>query len=208
MKNKILMCVIVLVIAMINISCKSNNIVLETSLKDESEDTDDYKDYAKDESEDTDDYFVEKYSIYRNPIDKYFWSQIYSWDASQAEIREAQKTYKKAWKIEYRNMMKWLKKKCVYDEDKKNIKLLEQRIADQINIEKKVMETELINAYKTNPDSSQVQNSNSRISLLGHGTQERLAQSEGELYRDVCMRILNLHGDEGGYEFKFHDADY
>ena len=83
MKNKILMCVIVLVIAMINISCKSNNIVLETSLKDESEDTDDYKDYAKDESEDTDDYFVEKYSIYRNPIDKYFWSQIYSWDASQ-----------------------------------------------------------------------------------------------------------------------------
>ena len=105
-------------------------------------------------------------------------------------------------------MMKWLKKKCVYDEDKKNIKLLEQRIADQINIEKKVMETELINAYKTNPDSSQVQNSNSRISLLGHGTQERLAQSEGELYRDVCMRILNLHGDEGGYEFKFHDADY
>lgn len=99
-------------------------------------------------------------------------------------------------------------KKCVYDEDKKNIKLLEQKIADQINIEKKVMETELINAYKTNPDSSQTQNSISRISLLGHGTQERLAQSEGELYRDVCMRILNLHGGEGGYKFKFNDADY
>lgn len=45
------------------------------------------------------------------------------------------------------------------------------------------------------------------ISLLGHGTQERLAQSEGELYRDVCMRILNLHGDEGVYEFKFRVAD-
>lgn len=182
MKNKILMCVIVLVIAMVNISCsnklKSNNIGLETSLKDDSEDTDDY--------------FVEKYSIYRNPIDKYFWPQIYSWDASQAEIREAQKAYKKAWKIEYRNMMKWLKRKCVYDEDKKNIKLLEQKIAEQINIEKKVMETELINAYKTNPDSGQVQNNISRISLLGHGTQERLAQSEGELYRDVCMRIRVL----------------
>lgn len=204
MKNKILMCVIVLVVAMISISCsnklKSNNTGLETSLEDDSEDVDD--------SEDTDDYFVEKYSIYRNPIDKYFWPQIYSWNASQAEIREAQKAYKKAWKIEYRNMMKWLKKKCVYDEDKKNIKLLEQKITDQINIEKKVMETELINAYKTNPDSSQVKNSISRISLLGHGTQERLAQSEGELYRDVCMRILNLHGGEGEYEFKFHDADY
>lgn len=108
------MCVIVLVIAMTNISCsnklKSNNTGLETNLKDDSEDTDDCKDYAKDDPEDTDDYFVEKYSIYRNPIDKYFWPKIYSWDASQAEIREAQKTYKKAWKLEYRNMMKWLKK--------------------------------------------------------------------------------------------------
>jgi hypothetical protein len=165
-------------------------------------------DNTKDESADTDDYFVEKYSIYRNPIDKYFWPQIYSWDGSQVEIREAQKAYKKAWKIEYRNMMKWLKRKCVYDEDKKNIKLLEQKIAEQINIEKKVMKTELINGYKINPDSSQVKNHISRISLLGHGTQERLAQSEGELYRDVCMRILNLQGDEGGYEFKFDDADY
>ena len=80
------------------------------------------------------------FSIYRNPIDKYFWSRIYSWDASQVEIRGAQ-------------------------------------------------------------------NSISRISSLGHGTQERLAQSEGELYRDVCMRILNLHGGEGGYEFKFHETD-
>lgn len=205
MKNKILICAIVFVFAMINISCshklESNNISLGTSSENDSEND------SKDDSEDTDEYFVDKYSIYRNPIDKYFWPRIYSWDVSQAEIREAQKAYKKAWKTEYRNMMKWLKKKCVYDEDKKNIRLLEREIADQIDIEKKVMETELINAYKTNPHSSQVQNSISRISLLGHGTQERLAQSEGELYRDVCMRILNLHGGEKEYEFKFHETD-
>lgn len=211
MKNKILMCVIVLLVVMTNISCgnnlESNNIGLDTGLKDDSEDADDYKDDSVGDFEDTDDYFVEKYSIYRNPIDKYYWPQIYSWDASQTEIREAQKAYKKAWKMEYQNMMKWLKKKCVYDEDKRNIKLLEEKIEDQIKIEKKVMEIELINAYKTNPDSSQAPNSVSRISLLGHGTQERLAQSEGELYRDVCMRILNLHGDEGVYEFKFRVAD-
>ena len=168
MKNKILICVIVFVLAMISSSCsnkwESHNIDPGTSLKEDPKDgsKEDSKDDVKEDPEDTEKYFAEKYSIYRNPIDQYFWSKIYSWDASQTEIRKAQKAYKKAWKTEYRNMMKWMKKKCVYDEDKKNIRLLEKKIA---------------------------------------------AQSEGELYRDVCMRILNLHGGEGGYQFKFRESD-
>ena len=36
----------------------------------------------------------------------------------------------------------------------------------------------------------------------GHGTRERLSQSEGEIYRDVCIRILNIYS--GDYKFKFY----
>ena len=69
-------------------------------------------------------------------------------------------------------------------------------------MEKKVLKTELTEAYETNPDSSKVKNDFSRISLLGHGTRERLSQSEGEIYRDVCVRILNIYS--GDYKFKFY----
>ena len=36
----------------------------------------------------------------------------------------------------------------------------------------------------------------------GHGTRERLSQSEGEIYRDVCVTILNIYS--GDYKFKFY----
>ena len=115
------------------------------------------------------------------------------------ENREA---YKKAWKAEYKNVMKSLKKKCVYAEDKRNINSLEKNIEQQIKVEKKVLKTELTEAYEINPDPSKVKNDFSRISLLGHGTRERLSQSEGEIYRDVCVRILNIYS--GDYKFKFY----
>lgn len=208
MKNKIWMCFIILVVVIINISCnnniESNSISSKNSLNGNLEDS--LEDNIGDDSEYTEEYFVEKYSIYRNPIDKYFWPKIYSWDSSQVEIRNAQRAYKKAWKTEYQNLIKWLKKKCVYDEDKKNLSLLEKNISSQINIEKKVMKTDLINAYEVNPDSSWEKNNISRSSLVGNGTQDRLAQSEGELYRDVCMRILNIRGYEE-YDFKFHETN-
>lgn len=144
---------------------------------------------------------TEEYSGSDNPIDKYFTPKLKSWDISEVEFRENREAYKKAWKAEYKNVMKSLKKKCVYAEDKRNINSLEKNIEQQIKVEKKVLKTELTEAYETNPDSSKVKNDFSRISLLGHGTRERLSQSEGEIYRDVCIRILNLY--TGKYKFKF-----
>lgn len=207
MKNKIWMCVIIFAFVIINVSCNSK--IESDTIGSEKDFNDNTEDASEDDPEYTDEYFVENYSIYRNPIDKYFWSKLYSWNASQQEIRQARNAYNEAWKTEYKNMMRWLKEKCIYEEDKKNISLLEKSISDQIEIEKKVMKTELTNAYEINPDPSKVENDFSRISLLGHGMQERLNQSEGELYRDVCMRILNLHGQaDGEYEFKFRETDY
>lgn len=144
---------------------------------------------------------TEEYSGSDNPIDKYFTPKLKSWDISEVELRENREAYKKAWKAEYKNVMKSLKKKCVYAEDKRNINSLEKNIEQQIKVEKKVLKTELTGAYEINPDSSKVKNDFSRISLLGHGTRERLSQSEGEIYRDVCIRILKLY--TGKYKFKF-----
>ncbi|MFR5620024.1 MAG: hypothetical protein ACLTJ5_14780 [Clostridium sp.] len=56
------------------------------------------------------------------------------------ELRENREAYKKAWKAEYKNVMKSLKKKCVYAEDKRNINSLEKNIEQQIKVEKKVPE--------------------------------------------------------------------
>ena len=84
---------------------------------------------------------------------------------------------------------------------------MEKSIADQVDIQKKVLKTYLTESYKINPDPSKVKNSVSRISMVGNGTRDRLTQSEGELYRDVCMRILNLGGYEQ-YNFKFRETDY
>ena len=106
---------------------------------------------------------TEEYSGSDNPIDKYFTPKLKSWDISEVEFRENREAYKKAWKAEYKNVMKSLKKKCVYAEDKRNINSLEKNIEQQIKVEKKVLKTELTEAYETNPDSSKVKNDFSRI---------------------------------------------
>lgn len=200
MKNKIWMCFIVFVIIIINISC--NNKTESNLINPERTSNGNLEDDSEKDLEYTDEYLVEESSIYRNPIDQYFQSKLYSWDVSQVEYRKAQREYRKAWKAEYQNLMKCMKKKCVYDKDKKDLSLLEKNVAEQVDIEKKVLKTYLTNAYEVDPDSTWAENNTSRSSLVGKGTGDRLTQIEGELYRDVSMRILNLGGYEE-YEFKF-----
>ncbi|MCH5265480.1 MAG: hypothetical protein J1F02_06245 [Lachnospiraceae bacterium] len=160
------------------------------------------------EDEYDDEYFVEKYSVYSNPIDEYFWPEIYSWEASQVEIRAAQDAYKKVWKAEFKSVMKWLKKKCIYDEDKKNIQALEKSVARQIKTERKVCETEMTDAYGTKPDPAKAADGVSRISLWGNGTRSGLNKIEGEIYRDAAMKIIHLYGGVGDETYEFRKVDY
>lgn len=150
---------------------------------------------------------MEKYSVYHNPIDEYYLSTINSWDVSEAEIRAAQDDYRKAWRTEYKHLMKWLLKQCVYEEDRENLRALEENVADQISIERKVLAIAMTDGYAVNPDSSQIEGGFSRMSLPGNGTRSRLNQCEGEIYRDVSMRILYLYGGEKEYKFQFCEAD-
>ncbi len=201
MKNRIWVSIFVLVILITNISCNSeierNKVSSEKNTKNEIEDNSEKEDFAY-----TDEYFIKNYSIYRNPIDKYFLPKIHSWDASQVEYRKAQREYQKAWKAEFENIMRFMKKKCVYDEDKEDLNLLKKIVNQQVDIERKILKTYLTDGYEVDPDSTWAENNISRSSLVGKGTEDRLTQIEGELYRDVCMRILNLGGYEE-YKFKF-----
>lgn len=157
--------------------------------------------------DETNDDSIEKYSVYHNPIDEYYLSTINCWDVSEVEIRAAQDDYRKAWKAEYKRLMKWLLKQCVYEEDREDLHALEESVADQIAIQRKVLTIAMTDGYAVNPDSSQIEGGLSRMSLPGNGTRSRLNQCEGEVYRDVSMRILYLYEGEKEYKFHFCETD-
>ena len=78
-----------------------------------------------------------------NPIDKYFTPKLKSWDISEVEFRENREAYKKAWKAEYKNVMKSLKRSVFMLRDKRNINSLEKNIEQQIKVEKKVLKNRI-----------------------------------------------------------------
>lgn len=148
-----------------------------------------------------------EFSEYNNPIDRCFMPIIYSEENSEVKIREAQDKYKELWMQEFENLMKVLHNKCIYDEDKKNIEILKKSIRNEIEAEMKVITTELLDAYKVNPDPKE-ENDISRMSLWGNGTRSRLNQIEGEIYRDASMRIINIYGFISGEKYEFRKNDY
>lgn len=173
----------------------------------ENSETEDEKDTEAAEESDDDDDSVEAFSVYHNPIDQYYLSIIDSWDVSEVEIRAAQDDYRKAWKAEYKHLMKWLQKQCIYEEDRNDLRDLDESVTNQIEVERKVLSIAMTDGYDINPDSSQIKAGFTRMSLPGNGTRSRLNQCEGEIYRDVSMRIIHLHGGEKEYKFQFRETD-
>lgn len=177
---------------------------LKSDKEEEAADVEEVKN-VEDDSDDeeyTQEYFDKEYSVYNNPIDEYYIPIIYSWETSQVEIRAAQDAYRKVWKQEFKNLMKWLKKKCIYEEDRENIIALEKNVAKQARVQRKVCEVELLNGYKV-PFAGSGDGGETRLSLPGNGTRSGLNQMEGEIYRDASMRILLR---SSGY--KFRKIDY
>lgn len=141
---------------------------------------------------------------YDNPIDAYFQPKMVSdYNVAEATRRGYQDTYRGVWKAEYKHLLKWLKKKCVYEEDRKNIETMDKALKSQIESMREVLATELLGNYKINPDSTKLEGGMSRMSSWGNGTRSRLNQIEGEMYRDTAMRIIEMHGD-----YKFRKLDY
>ncbi|MCI8363609.1 MAG: hypothetical protein HFG34_01465 [Eubacterium sp.] len=145
-------------------------------------------------------------TLYNNPIDEYFLPKIQSRGKCEAEIRGYQDNYKHVWKEEFENLTKWLRKKCIYEEDKENIIAIEKSVSEYIERSKAVISTELLDTYEVNPNPKKGKDMVPRNSYWGTGTRSRLNQIEGEIYRDTCMRIICLYGAET--EYKFRKVDY
>lgn len=129
MKNKIWTCLIILTIAAVNVSCNSEteckHIDSQVTSK-EAQSKDFQSENSEKNVEDT-----EEYSGSDNPIDKYFTPKLKSWDISEVELRENREAYKKAWKAEYKNVMKSLKKKCVYQYNRH--RFFNERLCGMVN---------------------------------------------------------------------------
>lgn len=136
--------------------------------------------------------------------DAYFQPKMVSdYNVAENTRRGYQDTYRGVWRAEYRHLIKWLKKKCVYQEDLANIEKMDKALKSQIESMREVLATELLGNYKINPDSTKVKDGSTRMSGWGNGTRSYLNQIEGEMYRDAAMKIIGMHGD-----YKFRVLDY
>ena len=130
---------------------------------------------------------------YNNPIDEYYLPKINS-ASSEATMRSLQIKYKKAWEKEFKRFTLFLKKKCVYKKDKKDIKNMEKSLRTYISSMKVVAKTKLTDSYTVNPCYDE-HNENTRLSLVGNGTYSRIELIEGEMIRDACMRLKDISSE-------------
>lgn len=132
-------------------------------------------------------YYQEEYS---NPIDAYFLPRIEN-ASCEAERRQMQDTYRGVWKTEFENVMAWMQDKCVYQEDKDNLLLFEESVDSLIETTYTVW---MVTDYELPPSSD------GRKSW-GNGTRSAWNQKEGEIYRDVSMKLA-------GDTYIFMERDY
>lgn len=132
-------------------------------------------------------YYQEEYS---NPIDAYFLPRIEN-ASCEAERRQMQDTYRGVWKTEFENVMAWMQDKCVYQEDIDNLLLFEESVDSLIETTYTVW---MVTDYELPPSSD------GRKSW-GNGTRSAWNQKEGEIYRDVSMKLA-------GDTYIFMERDY
>lgn len=131
-----------------------------------------------------------------NPIDSYF-DKVMKQDMTYAEIRGKQRLYGKLWETEYENVIHWLSERCKYEDDKKSIEKFDYQVKKYIKEAQAVLQ---INKAETN---SLNKSPSERVKSLGE-TAETL-RDEGELYRDICLQIIEKSGNK--YSFLKRDYD-
>ena len=130
-----------------------------------------------------------------NPIDEYFQDKMKN-DMSYAEIRSMQRLYGKLWKREYENVISWLINRCKYVKDQKTIEEFEKEVEEYIEV-----------AYPTFRISYSESNTldllpDERMQGIGESALELLY--EGEIYRDIVLRII----EKSGEKYTFLESDY
>ncbi len=138
---------------------------------------------------------------YENPIDEYFLPRI-EFAASEATMRGYQDDYRGVWRSEFQHLMKFIRKKCVYGQDREKVQAYEKNVRDMIEKSKEIAGMEIANTYDINPDPPKGKDGNTRSSSWGNGTRSRLNQLEGEMYRDASMSLIDI------FQYKFRELEY
>lgn len=135
--------------------------------------------------------FTNKYKD--NPIDKYIDKRLEDDNLPFSERRDIKRLYFMLWESEYDNVMSFIKEKCENDEDKNKIAELDGEIEKYIEGMSYVMEI----SYHISKEPEDRENVG-----LSYGADS--LYNEGEIYRDICMLLIEkLDG-----EYVFLDRDY
>ena len=118
-------------------------------------------------------------------------------DMTYAEIRGKQRLYGKLWETEYENVIHWLSERCKYEDDKKSIEKFDYQVKKYIKEAQAVLQISKAETNSLNKSPSE------RVKSLGE-TAETL-RDEGELYRDICLQIIEKSGNK--YSFLKRDYD-
>ena len=123
-------------------------------------------------------------NAYSNPIDAYFIPHFNNYSC-EVELRYYQDAYLVVWQDEYKNVMKWMYSKCVYQEDKDNLSAYEDSVSQLIDSTETVSLINWSDIYKMPPKKRYPSDS------WGNGTRSALNQLEAEIYRDASMRFID-----------------
>lgn len=121
------------------------------------------------------------YNCLENPIDPLF-AQALSNSHVMIEYRQIQQLYYETWIAQYNDIMKKIRKKCIYDEDIANYNLFTNEMEKGFDKLEPLILNEILDNYNI-PESPEKDS-------WGNGTQETLLLYRGTMYRNACMFFI------------------
>ena len=121
------------------------------------------------------------YNCLENPIDPLF-AEALSNSHVMIEYRQIQQLYYDTWIAQYNDIMKKIRKKCIYDEDVANYNLFTNEMEKGFDKLQPLILNEILDNYNI-PESPEKNG-------WGNGTQETLLMYQGTMYRNACMFFI------------------
>ena len=121
------------------------------------------------------------YNCLENPMDPLF-AQALSNSHVMIEYRQIQQLYYETWIAQYNDIMKKIRKKCIYNEDIANYNLFIKEMENGFDTLQPLILNEILDNYNI-PESPEKDS-------WGNGTQETLLMYRGTMYRNACMFFI------------------
>ncbi len=121
------------------------------------------------------------YNCLENPMDPLF-AQALSNSHVMIEYRQIQQLYYETWIAQYNDIMKKIRKKCIYNEDIANYNLFIKEMENGFDKLQPLILNEILDNYNI-PESPEKDS-------WGNGTQETLLMYRGTMYRNACMFFI------------------